>query len=606
LTCLTDIYSYHIMTEKLFHDFPPVSTQEWEDQIIRALKGADYEKKLVWKTPDGLRIRPYYREEDLKEISYLDTLPGQKPFLRGTREDNNWLIRQGFIVEDSLQEVNARVLAALDRGVESVGFRLDPSREYNVEDMKALLAGIFLPAVEISFAGVSCDKPQVIHAFLEYLSRTETNPSQVRARFEFDPLGDAFFNGTQPAGEDLKVLKNLVEACSPYPQVRIVSIPGCRMQDRGSGIVQELAFSMAMGYEYIRLLTGMGISQNLAVRSIHFHMGMGSHYFLEIAKFRAARIFWSQVADSAISVHATASFWTQTAYDMYVNLLRGTTQAMSAAIAGVDSMEVLPYDCVIRNGSDQSYRLARNIQIILKEEAHFDQVTDPAAGSYYVENLTDSILKESRKMYGELLQKGGFLTSQGSQWVRDSIDRSRERRMQNLATRKEILVGVNQYPDPDEKAPEGLSTVCEEKWLRAAAGYEKMRLRTEQAGEIPAVFLLTFGNLAMCRARAQFAANFFGVAGFRIMDNNRFATVEEGVQAALSSGARIVVACSSDEEYEHAVPLIAESLGDDLILTVAGDPPCKDALVAQGINHFISLRSNVLETLHQYQNELGL
>lgn len=595
------------MTEKLFNDFPPVSTQEWEDQINKDLKGADYEKRLVWKTPDGLRVRPYYREEDLKGIPHLDTLPGQKPYLRGTKKDNNWLIRQGFLVGDSLQEVNDRILAALDRGVESVGLRFDLSRQYDEEDMKVLLAGIFLPAVEISFAGVSCEKPGVFYAFLEYLRQSGTNPLQVRARFEFDPLGDAFFSGKLPDQKVLQVLKELVQACDPYPQVRVVSVSGCRMHDRGAGVVQELAFSMAMGEEYISLLTGMGIPLPLAVRSIHFHMGIGSHYFLEIAKFRAARVFWSQVADSAISVHATASFWNQTAYDMYVNLLRGTTQAMSAAIAGIDSMEILPYDRVIRDGTDQSFRLARNIQIILKEEAHFDRVIDPAAGSYYVENLTDSILKESRKIYDELIQKGGFSTVQGSQWIRDAIDSSRQRRLQNLSSRREILVGLNQYPDLEGKAPEGLSTAGDEKWLRAAANFEKMRLRTEQAGEeVPVVFLLTFGNLAMCRARAQFSANFFGVAGFRIIDNNCFASIDEGVQAARSSGAHIVVACSSDEEYETAVPQMSRSLGDGILLVVAGDPPCKDVLIAQGISHFISVRSNVLETLLQYQNELGL
>ena len=603
------------MTEKLFKDFPPVSTRQWEEQIQKDLKGADYEKKLVWRTSEGFAVRPYFREEDLKDLPYLDTVPGQQPYLRGTGTENNWLIRQGFSVKGSLKEVNARVLNALNRGVESIGFRLDKEKDYSEKDMATLLAGVYLPAVEISFEGVTCKRPQIAGAFLKYLKSEGTDPSQIRARFEFNPLGEAFAGGHNPSGAELDVLKTIIEDCREYPNIRVTCVRGYDFRNSGSGIVQELAFSMAMGSEYIRLLKEKGMEPSIAARSIHFHTGIGSHYFLEIAKFRAARVFWSRMVkeqsigepeDQKIRLHATTNFWNQTAYDMYVNLLRGTTQAMSAAIAGVDSLEVIPFDRVVNEGNDFSDRLARNIQNILKEEAHFDRVTDPAAGSYYVENLTHSILAESEKICKQLLEKGGFSSETGRLWVMETIRAARERSLKNLASRKETLVGVNQYPDAAAKAPAILSEVAEEKWIRAAAPFEKLRLETEKASVIPQVFLLTFGNLALCRARAQFSANFFGVAGFKIVDNNHFASVEEGIQAALSSGARIVVACSSDEEYCDAVPQIARSLGDDIILTVAGEPACKEELIKEGVTHFISLRSNVLETLLQYQKELEL
>ena len=603
------------MTEKLFKDFPPVSTQQWEEQIHKDLKGADYDRKLVWRTSGGFSVRPYFRDEDLKEIPYLDTVPGQHPFLRGTRPDNNWLIRQGFTVKGSLERLNERVLNALDRGVESIGFRLDKKKDYAEKDLEVILKGVFLPAVEISFEGVSCEKPQVLNAFLNYIKTKCIDPFQVRARFEFNPLGEAYSCGQNPSGESLDVLKTLIENCSEYPHIRVTCIRGYDYRNNGSGIVQELAFSMAMGNEYIRILKEKGMDQSMAIRSIHFHTGIGSHYFLEIAKFRAARVFWSRIAeeqgikepeDQKIRLHATTNFWNQTAYDMYVNLLRGTTQAMSAAIAGVDSLEVTPFDRVIREGNDFSDRLARNIQIILKEEAHFERVTDPAAGSYYVENLTKSILAESEKIYHQLMEKGGFSSKNGREWVSETIRDARERSLKSLASRKEILVGINQYSDSGVKAPKELSEATAEQWMRAAAPFEKLRLQTDKAFKTPQVFLLTFGNLAMCRARAQFSANFFGVAGYRIIDNNHFASLEEGIQAAVRSGARIVVACSSDEEYCGAVPLIARTLGDNIILTVAGDPACKEELIKEGVTHFISLRSNVLETLLQYHKEMEL
>ena len=601
------------MTEKLFNDFPPVETRQWEEHIQKDLKGADYEKKLVWKTSEGFSVRPYFRDEDLKNIPYLDTVPGQQPFLRGTRTDNNWLIRQGFTVNGSLELINQRVLNALNRGVESIGFRLDKEKDYTEKDLADLLKGVFLPAVEISFEGVTCKRPQILKAFLDYIKSEGADPSLVRARFEFNPLGQAYADGRNLSDEEPEVLKTLIESCKEYPHINVTCVRGYDFRNNGSGIVQEMAFSKAMGAEYLHLLKEKGMDLSLAARSIHFHTGIGSHYFLEIAKFRAIRVFWNRILeelgisnpeDRKIRLHATTNFWNQTAYDMYVNLLRGTTQAMSAAVAGVDSLEVIPFDRVVKVGNDFSDRLARNIQIILKEEAHFDRVTDPAAGSYYVENLTQSILAESLKIYDQLLEKGGFSSEAGREWVAENIRAARERSLKSLASRKEILVGVNQYPDSAAKAPEGLSEATDEKWMRAAAPFEKLRLQTETATEIPQVFLLTFGNLAMCRARAQFSANFFGVAGFRITDNNRFASVEEGIQAAVRSGAKIVVACSSDEEYADAVPQIAHALGKEIILTVAGEPACKEELIKQGITHFISLRSNVLETLLQYQKEL--
>ena len=584
------------MTEKLFKDFPPVSTQQWEEQIVKDLKGADYDKKLVWKTPDGFKVRPYYRAEDLEGVLHV----------RGTKEDNNWLVRQTFVVKDNLKEVNALVLDALQRGAESVGFRLETGRKLKKQDIAVLLQGVYVPAVELSFEGMDCSGSDTLYAFLEYLKESETDPSAVRARFSFDPLGDAFFKGTEPRKEGIGTLVELVKACRTYPGIRVGSVPGYKWKNLGCGVVQELACSLALGKEYIDLLTENGLSREEAAHALHFHMGIGLHYFLEIAKFRAMRVLWNGISEQTGSVHATTSFWDQTAYDMYVNLLRGTTGAMSAALAGVDSMEVLPFDCVLTEGTAQSTRLARNIQVILKEEAGFNKVADPAAGSYYVENLTVSIVEETRKLTEEILQKGGFAAQQAVQWVHEHIRATRERRMEKIASGREVVVGINKYPDPLGKAPEGLATLPEEKWQRASASFEKMRLKTEQAPEIPVVFLLTFGNLGMCRARAQFATNFFGVAGFNVVDNNRFASVEEGIEAARKRGAHIVVACSSDEEYAAAVPLIFRSLGKQAIVTVAGEPPCKENLMAEGIQHFISVRSNLLETLLQYQKELGL
>ena len=352
---------------------------------------------------------------------------------------------------------------------------------------------------------------------------------------------------------------------------------------------------------------------------------------MEIAKFRAVRMLWANIVKAygatcccaeKMKVHAVTSNWNQTVYDPYVNMLRGTTEAMSAAIAGVDSLEVLPFDYSFRAPGEFSNRIARNVQSILKEEAHFDKVVDPAAGSYYIEELTQSLADAAWKLFKEVEEKGGYVEAFKEGFVQSAIKATSADRDKKIATRRISILGVNQFPNFTEvvdkdvtaevvtrkPAPEVTGNMIGQplEAYRGAQAFEAMRFKTDKSAHKPTAFMVTFGNLAMCRARAQFSCNFFAVAGFKVVDNNRFSSVEEGVKEALASGAEIIVACSSDEEYAEAVPAMKELVGDKAILVVAGDPACKDDLVAKGISNFINVKSNVLETLKDYQAKLGI
>jgi methylmalonyl-CoA mutase len=324
-----------------------------------------------------------------------------------------------------------------------------------------------------------------------------------------------------------------------------------------------------------------------------------------------------------MNIHAVTSAWNQTVYDPNVNMLRATTEAMSATLAGVDSLEVLPFDKPIRKPSVFSNRIARNVQVILKEESYFDRVADPASGSYYIETLTDSIAAEAWKLFKQVEEKGGYLAAFKAGFVQEQIKASAQKRDMNIATRRQILLGVNQYPNFTEtagsdvtvetvtRAPKAGVAVTQNiaeplEEYRGAQAFEALRYATDKSGKQPQVFMLTFGNLAMCRARAQFAGNFFACAGFKITDNNRFETVEEGARAALAAKTQIVVACAADDDYAEAVPQIAQQIGDKAILVVAGDPACRAELEAKGIKKFINVKSNVLETLKEYQQALGI
>ena len=621
--------------KQLLTEFPPVSTEQWEEVITKDLKGADYDKKLVWKTAEGIAVRPYYRAEDLKRVQHMESQAGHFPFVRGAKTDNSWLVRQCYCACDDKKKANAQALDGMMKGVNSLSFCL--CEVPTQEEFEQLMKGIYADAVEVNFVGTGCKSSlALIELMTAYAKKTNAKLDSVCGSTDFNPLKKLTQKGymNEQAFENAKAQ---IVAAKELKRWRTVGVSGSVIHNAGGTIVQELAFALSMGNEYLSRLTDMGLTVDEVARRIKFTFSVGASYFMEIAKFRAARLLWANIVNAyrpekecseRMKIHAETSAWNQTAYDAYVNMLRGTTEAMSAALAGVDSLEVLPFDTPLQAPSEFSNRIARNTQILLKEESHFDQVADPAAGSYYIETLTQSIANEAWKLFKQVEEKGGYVAAFKAGFIQEQVKTAAQKRDSNIATRRDILLGTNQYPNFNEtlkkETREALasSNVCcscgcssdqkrEQigeplKRYRGAQAFEELRIKTENNGKQPQAFMLTFGNLAMCRARAQFACNFFAVAGFKVVDNNRFETIEDGVKAALAAKADIIVACSSDDEYAETVPQIAEKLGKKGILVVAGEPACKADLEAKGIKNFISVRSNVLETLKQYQKGLGI
>lgn len=616
------------MAEKLFADFQPIPTEQWEAEIHKDLKGADYQRRLVWNSIDGIAIQPYYRAENLQTIEHMGRAPGEFPFVRGTKEGGGWLVRQSYPIEESVKETNRTALEGLERGVDSISFRVGGERVLSTNEMEQLLEGIDLTKVEINFEQFGCSLIELLTSFIEVVKGRGVEPSSLKASFQFEPLTTLTTTGNYCCQEYKESLVKAFELAKEYPSIALVAANGYIFNDAGASIVQELAYTMAMGSDYLALLKEASLSLDEGAAKMRFKFGVGPNYFMEMAKFRAARILWATItkeygveeeSGQKIVTDALTSRWNMTLYDPYVNMLRGTTQAMSASLAGVESLEILPFDHPFRKESDFSNRIARNSQIILKEEAHFDKVVDPAAGSYYVESLTEAIAKNSWELFKKIEELGGYRAALKAGTIQEEIATTANKRDHNIATRREILVGTNQYPNFTEKALENATEeyLKEEKMnenrevtplnrYRGAEPFEALRLATENSGKTPTAFMLTFGNLAFCRARAQFSSNFFAVAGIEIIDNNRFNSIEEGVEAAIKSGAEIVVACSSDDEYREGAPKIAELLGDKAILVVAGEPACRAELEQAGIKNFISVKSNLLESLREYQTQLGV
>ncbi len=627
------------MSEKLFTEFPPVATQAWEEVIVKDLKGADYEKKLVWKTYDGFSVNPYYRAEDLEGLKFAGAQPGVFPFVRGTKQTNNWFINEGICCCDNdFAKANAEALLRLTKGVESLTFYFEEHTVVDTEDFVTLFKGISLEKVPVNFRGCCMKTRESLVNFLRFVDTLGIDKDAVRATFDFSPIG-RFTTKGHLCEKSLGFMEECLKAALPYRNVRVIEIDARIFNNCGATSTQELAYALAQGSEYISRYSEKGFAPADIAKKMFFSFAVGSSYFMEIAKFRAARLLWANVVEAYTTesncaekmlIFATTSEYNQTVYDSYVNMLRGTTEAMSAALAGVDFLEVVPFDFAYRVPNDFSRRIARNVQSILKKESRFDQVVDPAAGSYYIETLTEKIATAAWDMFRGVEEAGGYVAEFQAGKIQEAIKAVSDKKDKNLATRRDTLLGTNQFPNFLEKAADEITveTVSREiptlmgkpvepckcdktgveplRPYRAAEAFEALRLATDRSGKEPKAFMLTFGNLAMCRARAQFSSNFFAVAGIRITDNNRFASIEEGVKAALESKAEIVVACSSDEEYLEAVPEIARLIGDKAIVVVAGEPACKEELQAKGIQNFISVKSNVLETLRGYQEKLGI
>ena len=611
--------------EKLFSDFPAVTTQEWMDKIMVDLKGADYEKKLVWKTNEGFKVKPFYRREDLEGLKTTEGLPGQYPYIRGNKKDDNtWFVRQDIRV-DNPAEANAKALDLLNKGIDSLGFHIK-AKDLNADYIRTLLKDICCECVELNFKTCQRHTVELAKLLTEYFKEKGYDPEKLQGSLDFDPISRMMKKGKNVSGL-IANAKELVEVMAPYPKFRCIAVNSLALNNAGAYIYQELGYALAWGNEYLSRLTEAGVSADLAAKKIKFNFGISSNYFMEIAKFRAARMLWADIVNEyhpacqcacQMAVHAETSSFNLTLFDAHVNLLRTQTEAMSAAIAGVDSITVTPFDKAYETPNDFSERIARNQQLLLKEESHLNRIVDPAAGSYYIENLTVSIAKQAWDLFLQTEEAGGMVKAVLDSSVQNAVNSSNRARHEAVSKRKEILLGTNQYPNfnetAGEKAPLEHACCCghgdeagEFATLntdRAASEFEALRLETEHSGKRPKAFMLTIGNLAMRQARAQFSCNFLACAGYEVIDNLGFPTVEKGIEAAMKANADIVVLCSSDDEYaEYAIPAF-KALNGRAMFIVAGAPACMDELKAAGIENFIHVRCNVLETLKEYNKKL--
>ncbi len=668
--------------EKLFSDFPPVSEEEWKEQVVKDLRGKEFEK-LIWKTYENLDVNPFYTEKDLEPIEYqLNSLPAEFPYIRGTNANNNdWKINQEIFAK-SIKDANMLAASSIAGGADCVTFNCSIEADgysgipiQNKDDILNLLVGINIKDIQIHF---KCARAAtaLLALYINEAKKRGINLETLHGSVDIDPLGDLILEGTFSKGEQnsFNELRELISYLDDnMPNFKCLKLHSSTFHNSGASITQELAFTLAQGVEYLDRLTEMDLSVDQICGMMSFSFSVGSNYFMEIAKLRAARALWAQIIEQypvkdasskMMDIEVTNSSWNKTMYDPYVNMLRGTVETMAAAIGGAGTITVRPLDAEFEIPDEFSIRMARNTQLMLKHESYLERISDPSAGSYYIENLTNSIAKEALRQFLEIESQGGYIQALKSGFIQNQIEATRQSRDINIATRKDIFLGVNQYPNLQETisnkiktkrvpiAPESSgnkistenklsiryaidyiksddvyvgdllidSTGGEEikisplKPYRGAQEFEELRLLTEKhfrdTKMRPKVFLMTIGNPSMRTARASFSANFFGCAGFEIIDNMGFDSPEQGVKAALENKADIVVICSSDDEYPEFAPEICSLLNDgnkNIKVVVAGNPKGHiKELEEAGVDDFIHIRSNALDILKKYQEILGV
>lgn len=590
-----------IQNKKLFPDFAPVTKAQWIEKIIADLKGADFNKKLVWHTNLGFDVQPVYTSEDLQNLIHLNKIP-----LKNSDEKsfaNDWKVNELFFVGD-VPKTNLRAHHAIENGANSLTFVFN--EQPGLSGLGTLLENIDVEKVELNFKPP--DSLNLLTLLIELAEEQGWNKNNLKGSVSCDPLTRKEIGFSQ--------VKSLYKTAAVFPKFHVVTLDVSGFHNQGGTTVTELGFALAYGVETIQKLGEQGIEPEDIVSRIRFNFAVGSQYFFELAKFRAFRYLWVRVAEAygvnvaPVYIHATNAIQNKTIYDPYVNMLRTTTETMSAVLGGVDAFTVMPFDTFYEEPTKRAIRVARNQQNILKEESFFHKVADPAAGSYYIENLTDQLIKESWKLFLDVEEKGGYLAAKKQGFIDERLEKEANKKIQNVNQRKQTVLGVNLFPNLTEKLKPSLSEGLFFNRFRVSAEVERLRYQTDVYSvnnKRPVVWLLTYGDLTMRRARAQFASGFFGCAGYEIIDHPGFEDLETAIRQVKNEKPEIVVICGSDEDYKSIAIPAFEALKEQTHVVLAGWPVEQlDKMKAAGMEHFIHVRSNLLDELKNFQQLLGI
>lgn len=643
--------------KKRLWDFEPVSKIEWEKQIKEDLKGGDYKAKLFWDSHEGFTAAPFYTREDIESLEHNaeDIIVDRsgwtccEPIYETTSKEANLAIKEA--VEKDSGSFFIQSKSSWKSG--NLGGDMHGTQIQKQSDFNELFDGVDSKDIEFTF-----DSGMTTPALVAILNNHSAEFDN--SKFIFDPFTYIAERGRLPVPEEK--LEEIVNELASQKNIKTLCADGLFYHRAGATIVQELGLALATASEFLSLIDTKN-KQN-AANAIFARLSAGPLYFPEIAKFRAIRLLWDQLMQAygfenpaELTVIAETSKTNKTITDSYNNLIRTITESMSAVLGGVDQLMTHPYDALESTPGEFSRRIARNVQYILRDESHLDKVTDPSAGSYYIENLTSTIAKEAWEYFQTIEQEGGVVQSLKNGSIQEVINRSKEEREHAVKRGKKVLVGTNYYANAEEDLPETInpesytdaldltdfefeqngslieslqkafnegatvgdvidSMLKPQKVLyqivqetRVGAIFDEIRIRTkslsEETGIEPIVHLVPVGDVKWRNARATFSHNTLGCGGFKIDHPTGYDSINDAAESIQFGKADIFVLCSSDKEYEELVEPFCNAFSEKGICILAGHPgDHEEKYRSAGIDLFIHKDMNVPAVLLDIQNEL--
>lgn len=629
----------------LFKEFPPVTTEQWLEVVQRDLKGADF-NKLISNTLDGVLLKPFYRSEDLP----ADLSDG----VRGDGRQAMAPVLREEVREANIDEANLHAIRCLENGATELAIQTYPIGPAirTQSEMQRFTRGIWIDAVPIHWVSGPLSMP-TLALLANEAERRGLDPSALQGSVDFDPILDRCAGWMQAPMESWRSdFATALTDLHRLPHYGFLTLRGALFEKAGASLAQELAFTLNLLVEYLYAAQQEMGTQGLAelVRRTEIRFGVGTNYFLEIAKLRAAKLLVRNVLEDfglgnvRPRFHAITTSSNKTLFDPHNNLIRATVETMALVIAGVDSFSVAAYDQGYGAPDEFSSHLSRNTRALLLEEAHLGKVADPLGGSYTVEALTHEYAKASWKLFTEVEDRGGFVAAWESGFIANELHRVQGARQKQVSSHRRTIVGTTVYANPKERrigdvhahtAPRQVTRAepgkLEELQVALVSGkslkdfelpdavpstaldpfrpswpFEHLRLRVERhvvlGGKRPVILLALFGDKKMRRARCMFVQSFFSAAGYDVREET-VASPEDLVEKAEALHPDRVVLCSSDPEY---LPF-AQQLNIGATVIVAGNPTdTLEGLKAAGVDDFIHLRLNHLETLESYHTKFNI
>jgi len=622
----------------LADSFSIPSYEDWKIAAEKLLKGQSFDKKLITKTYEGINLKPIYTRADIEELNFINSIPGKDNFLRGTRSDGflgrDWDICQ-TINAKSLEEFNSNLQYALKRGQTAIYVDTVLLKINTVNELDIILNKIDITKFAI-YIRDDYSPLKAVNLLLDYAAKENINTKNIRGGIIASPIEYLSEKGSLPSDiENIydDIAQSIQLATRHFEEFRVLTIRGDVFHNAGANAITELAVSLSIAVEYIRAMMKRDISINEVARHISLSTGIGSNFFMEIAKLRALRVLFKNVIeafdgkDDALKahIHANTSLFNKTKLDPFVNTLRTTTETFSAILGSADTITTAPYDTLEKDNDKLSTRIARNIQIILKEESNLKRLIDPAGGSYYIETLTKNITEQSWKEFQNIEKNGGILECLKSNYIQNIIDETVSLRKKDLFKRKSVIVGTNMFVNLEDKISdndkdENISdkkrplTIKRLNFSRLAEPFEDIRksvsVYEEKTGKRPSVYLANFGAVKQYKGRADFSRGYFDVGGFDIIYPKGIDNIEKLISNTVRSKSNIIVICSDDKSYPELIAKFTPALKKQMpnvFVILAGFPGDNEANYrASGVDDFIYMGSNIFNTLETLLKKEGV